>query len=214
MIKLVKSFLIVSLCLFMGSSNVLLADDSTNNRESMDYDKILIVAHPDDEFLFGYSELMKEEGWFVLVFTNGDNPSRKAEFEAMMKAVKVKNYVMYDFPDEWNNTDWNTELADYLLKKLFAQREEWEMVVTHNELGDYGHAQHGLVNEIVHNAYTGKNLYEFGDLFRLDQQFMMDKSSREEKKKLLEEHYPSQLKGLRTSVWFSKSDVSYLMKVR
>ena len=48
--------------------------------------KLMIVAHPDDEFIWGGAHLLADD-WLVVVITNGDNKTRHPEFETMMAAT-------------------------------------------------------------------------------------------------------------------------------
>ena len=49
-----------------------------------DCTKLMVVAHPDDETLWGGAHLT-EGGWFVVCLTNGYNEVRKNEFYEVMK---------------------------------------------------------------------------------------------------------------------------------
>lgn len=52
-------------------------------------DKLCIVAHPDDEVLWGGANLLVESGWKVIVATNKKNPVRQAEFNKTMVLAGV-----------------------------------------------------------------------------------------------------------------------------
>ena len=52
----------------------------------------MIVAHPDDESLFGGEALTSSGGWTVICVTNGTNEQRRREFIEAMNSIGV-NYT-------------------------------------------------------------------------------------------------------------------------
>ncbi|NDB84328.1 MAG: PIG-L family deacetylase, partial [Alphaproteobacteria bacterium] len=42
----------------------------------MEVDKLLIIAHPDDEVLWGGMNLILQSGWFVICSTHLNDPVR------------------------------------------------------------------------------------------------------------------------------------------
>src|SRR6187399_1797175 len=62
-----------------------------------EYDKLMIVAHPDDELIFGGAELVSKPGWKVVVVTNCTQgsanlftphmPDRNKEFSSIMNKL-------------------------------------------------------------------------------------------------------------------------------
>lgn len=56
-------------------------------------DNVMIVAHPDDETLWGGEQLLKEN-YLVICITNGDNKIRKKEFEKVMEETKDYGIVI------------------------------------------------------------------------------------------------------------------------
>ena len=59
---------------------------------------LMIVAHPDDEFIWGGAHLLTDR-WLVVVLTNAGNETRKPEFEAMMKATGDTGLIL-GYPDK------------------------------------------------------------------------------------------------------------------
>jgi hypothetical protein len=55
----------------------------------------MIVAHPDDEVLFGGSQLITEKNWKVVCVTNGNNTKRSFEFGSVMKLLNL-DYEIWD----------------------------------------------------------------------------------------------------------------------
>ena len=67
--------------------------------------KLLIVAHPDDESLFAGSLLMTQNNWKVICVTCGYDDIRKSEFKTAMKFANIKNFEIWEYEDiiEWSN---------------------------------------------------------------------------------------------------------------
>lgn len=107
--------------------------------------KLMIVAHPDDESLFGGASLL-EGGWKVICVTNGDNPIRRAEFENVMNSTNSE-FEIWDYYDNYNTPLDEPKLQNDLLKAI--QCQTWEKVATHNHEGEYGHPHHIQIHLLV-----------------------------------------------------------------
>ena len=70
--------------------------------------KLMVVAHPDDETIFGGAQLIKEpKTWKVLVITNGlgggeDNKQRQKNLDKAMSITET-NYEIWDHVDRYNH---------------------------------------------------------------------------------------------------------------
>ena len=64
------------------------------------YKKLMIVAHPDDEMIWGGSHLL-EGNYLVVCLTNGNNNIRKKEFIKVMKKKDNKGLI-FNYPDLTN----------------------------------------------------------------------------------------------------------------
>ena len=128
--------------------------------------KLMIVAHPDDEVLWGLSELVNDK-YFVVCITCGSRYDRVKEFERVMKYLNT-DYIMLDYPDKVNGerSDWKSEYSSITndLKRIITYKK-WDKVVTHNKEGEYGHIHHKMTNKIVTGISTD-NLYYFGKYYR------------------------------------------------
>jgi hypothetical protein len=133
----------------------------------MEPDKLLIVAHPDDETLWGGANLLSEPGWLVVVSTHQYNDERAAEFFRTMSYANVTQYKMYDTddiytddPDEadelYDNSDFETGLKELATK-------DWKIVLTHNEQGEYGHGHHKKVHRMVKSYFPQAVTFEIGE---------------------------------------------------
>ena len=118
----------------------------------------MIVAHPDDESIFGGHVLNAD--WKVICVTNANNIKRATEFKNVMNKTGSL-CEMWDFTDHkhYNFGGRETRLL-YKLKTEFGANN-YEMIVTHNLTGDYGHLQHKLLSEIVTKIANKNILYYF-----------------------------------------------------
>jgi LmbE family N-acetylglucosaminyl deacetylase len=120
--------------------------------------KLMIVAHPDDESLFGGAQLITEDNWKVICVTNGDNQTRRKEFENVMY-ITGSDFEMWDYMDQYHiPLDEKRLILD--LKRVLD--EPWEKVVTHNEHGDYGHPHHKQLHFLIKNIR--KDIWTFNFL--------------------------------------------------
>lgn len=133
----------------------------TNNKKA---NKLMVVAHPDDETIFGGKYLSPE--WKVVCITNGSFRSSNALTinikDRSKEFIKVMNefgcsYEMWDYEDNYFNANWDNSLIDKL-SNLFNQH--FDIVVTHNSKGEYGHRQHIKLHQII-SKLNPPNLYFF-----------------------------------------------------
>lgn len=119
--------------------------------------KLMIVAHPDDESIFGGGALISESGWKVICLTNRSNKIRLSEFQQAMKFVGA-SYEIWDYPDEYDGTFDEEEVKKDIERVL--ESDQFQRIVTHNLHGEYGHRQHKVLSRILHNMCPD-NLYVF-----------------------------------------------------
>lgn len=121
-------------------------------------DNLMIVAHPDDETLWGSEELINNR-YLVVCITCGTNKKREKEIEQALKISKDRLIVL-DKPDkvkgkrsDWKHYKKQIELEiNYIMKK-----KKWNNIVTHNPEGEYGHIHHKMTNKIVTKVYNKNN---------------------------------------------------------
>lgn len=128
------------------------------------YDRLMIVAHPDDEMLWGGAELL-ENNYMVLCITRGYDDVRRSEFEAVMEATGSKGIIL-SYPDKIYNkrSDWRFCSEDITQDiQTVINYKKWDRVVTHNETGEYGHIHHKKTHSLVMDLYRtdGTNFGEF-----------------------------------------------------
>lgn len=118
------------------------------------YDKVMIVAHPDDELLWGGQHLI-EDDYLVVCITRGNDDVRRAEFEAVLAATGDKGLIL-SYPDKIGRrrSDWELWREDIEADiATILQYKEWELVASHNEKGEYGHQHHVMTHESVAKEY-------------------------------------------------------------
>ena len=133
--------------------------------------KLMIVAHPDDEYIWGGAHLLTDD-WLVVVITNGDNDTRRAEFESMMEHTGDVG-LMLSYPDKvgGSRSNWDYWAGSIRtdLETVIGYRN-WEQIVTHNRDGEYGHQHHIYAHKLVVEAYRELNsslpLTFFGTYYR------------------------------------------------
>jgi hypothetical protein len=122
--------------------------------------KLLVIAHPDDETLFFGGLLLRHQNQFkVILVTDANADQRKnermLEFQKALELLGVKHYAMLDFPDIYSQ---RIDL-DALEKILVAENaNNYEQVFTHNIIGEYGHPHHQDISYVVHKVFK-TNVY-------------------------------------------------------
>lgn len=130
-------------------------------------DRLMIVAHPDDETLWGGAHLL-DGGWLVVCITHGTDSTRSAEFAEAVTA-SGNTPLMLDYPDKVNlrRDDWS-QVSDGIEADIatLLQYKDWQTVATHNPAGEYGHIHHKRTSALVTDAFSEHGtgtLYYFAD---------------------------------------------------
>lgn len=133
-------------------------------------DNLMIVAHPDDETIWGGAHLLEEE-YLVVCITSGRNIIRTYELNSVMKESNNVS-ISLGYPDKkkGKRDNWDNYYNDISkdLEKIIKLKN-WKKIVTHNPKGEYGHIHHIKTNQIVTDIYNKDNidseLYFFGDYY-------------------------------------------------
>jgi LmbE family N-acetylglucosaminyl deacetylase len=142
---------------------------------------LMIVAHPDDEVIFGFHDLLKNHVT-VICMTCGDNVVRKKEFFESMSLTGATGHML-NYPDSNTDTWAIIPIEDFYNKDIkniskgFAGAK-YELVVSHCSDGEYGHKQHIRTHEIAKHAASemGLPFQNFRDRYRAsDFAMSMDK---------------------------------------
>ncbi len=130
-------------------------------------DKLMIVAHPDDESIWGGGHL-QEGGYLVVCITNGRNEERTTEFKRAVLASGNTPLIL-EYPDKVNGERDNWDAVYDQIQHdvdLLVSYKSWTLIVSHNPLGEYGHQHHWMTSRIVADSCIkyGRTdiLYYFG----------------------------------------------------
>jgi len=125
----------------------------------MTANKLMVVAHPDDESLFGGAQLILEHDWKVVCVTNGNNSVRRSEFEEVMQ-VTNSQFEIWDFLDRLYIPLKEEQLKIELLR--VTSEKKWDKIVTHNSIGEYGHLHHFQLHRIMSQIVDVMWTFDFG----------------------------------------------------
>ncbi len=156
--------------LFIVSSSVFFKTKSelVEEIDSLDLSRVnnlMIVAHPDDETIFGGEHLLKDN--YLVVCVTCVDEERVKEFEKTMKK-SGNEYLILNYPDKTNGEkdDWVTSFDGIKsdLKEIIDYKE-WKTIVTHNPDGEYGHIHHKMLSKIVTSIANKNILYYFNHYY-------------------------------------------------
>lgn len=130
---------------------------------------LMIVAHPDDETLWGGAHLLQED-YYVVCVTCGNVNYRDEEFKKIM-LLTGNDFEFLGYPDVVNGyiSNWK-DYSDSITKDLkrVIDSRDWDKVVTHNPDGEYGHFHHKKVSSIVTSLTSKNKLCYFGKYYSKD----------------------------------------------
>lgn len=165
-----QGYIIEDAVVFDNDDEGLINDDLLNSLSLAKCTKLMIVAHPDDDTLWGGAHLA-EGGYFVVCLTNENNITRKNEFLNVMQKSNNVGLIL-GYPDILNGvkSNWLNE-KNSIARDIdtILNYKRWGLVVTHNPQGEYGHIHHKMTNKIVtemyYKNYWSNNLYYFGKYY-------------------------------------------------
>ena len=193
--KIILSFIIITLILltFLNSPKKIEVEKQLKDLNLSKVNKLMIVAHPDDETIWGGNHLLKSN-YLVVCITCGNNKIRAKEIN---KALEYSNdkLVILNYPDKvlGKRSNWKDNYEDIKkdIKKILEYKS-WDFVVTHNPDGEYGHIHHKMTSKIVSSIYHKDNLYYFGkyykkeDINKIDKENKLSNKELKDKKKMLD----------------------------
>jgi len=114
---------------------------------------VMIVAHPDDCVIFGWSFMQHHPrlAWSIVYLTHDANSARGTEFRRFWNQRRVPTTFL-GFRDDWQDQEQQTL---HHWNRVDAAGACWEavrdadLVLTHDARGDYGHIHHQVVYESV-----------------------------------------------------------------
>lgn len=130
---------------------------------------LMIVAHPDDEVVFGFRDIV-HNSVHVISLTNGDNEVRRGEFYSVMNAIGGKGHML-NYVDSPEDTWATIPVEDFYknhISELINKSIKYELVVSHGSDGEYGNKQHIRVHAIGRHvaAEMGLPFQTFRDRYR------------------------------------------------
>ena len=120
---------------------------------------ICVVAHPDDCVIFArpFIERYSEFEWTILYLTYSSYDPRAMEMTAYWQRRNVST-VNLGFADDYRDMENNLISFDaaQAQKEIFNISDKYDLVLTHNWDGDYGHIHHTFVSNSVHPVMKPK----------------------------------------------------------
>lgn len=140
-------------------------------------ENLMIVAHPDDDILWGGEQLMKQK-YLVVCMTNGtviaNGSCRGMEFRRAMEQTGDSALIL-QYPDYRPNTHEKSNWSECTREmradlQCLLSYKKWKKIVTHNPQGEYGHIHHKMtsnnVTEISKRQGKFSKLYYFGKYYK------------------------------------------------
>jgi LmbE family N-acetylglucosaminyl deacetylase len=131
---------------------------------------VALVAHPDDCVIFAWPfiEAHPKFTWEIVYLTYKPHDPRAREISAYWAKKNIHTRFL-GFRDTWldmvnNQISFDTELAQEAVKLISA-----DLILTHNEDGDYGHIHHKFVHTATQELVAPK-VY-FASTFNYNKQY-------------------------------------------
>ena len=116
-------------------------------KKSMPERVLMIVAHPDDETLFGFSDLLNNKCQ-IICLTQRSLDHRKKQFQKILELTESSGVIL-DYRN--SSTDsWDDRTDETFLNELSPIIDgPFDVVVSHGTDGEYGHIQHKRTHSIA-----------------------------------------------------------------
>ena len=122
---------------------------------------LMVVAHPDDESLWGGAHLSSGD-WFIVCLTNGNDKIRAKEFKEVLEYTH-NHGVILSYPDLVNGvkSDWFTCQQEIINDLSYVlDYKDWNMIVTHSPSGETNHIHHLKTHGFMYSLCRDRNLLE------------------------------------------------------
>lgn len=136
---------------------------------------LAVVAHPDDCVIFGYGYITETPAdWTICYLTYTEKSPRGKEIKRFWDSRNIKT-IFLGFPDNFNDIkqnrlSFNVHQAE---EKIIELIKDYDLILTHNDHGEYGHPHHIFLNNIIeHNNIVNFAYPENGNL-----EFLLDRDS-------------------------------------
>jgi hypothetical protein len=154
-----------------------MADTKTKSSSTLLLDKLerkrvlLVTAHFDDEVLFagGLLTVLKTPPDILCVhkiYEKRDNPELFEQgFRAVVKSLNCNAFFGGFVPTkakfmEGRATEYCFKCA--LIARYLAKYNRYDVIITHNAIGEYGHIDHVIVHYACKIAFKKHEMYNFG----------------------------------------------------
>jgi len=111
---------------------------------------LAMVAHPDDCVIFAYSYIYNhpQHDWTICYLTYNETLPRGSEVMKFWQKRSIAT-IFLGFVDQWDTLQERPSLielasATQAIKQVI---DNYDLVLTHNENGEYGHPHHRLVHQ-------------------------------------------------------------------
>lgn len=121
---------------------------------------LMIMAHPDDETIFGWPILQDKniDKEILVCSSDANNPERrwcthrKQVLYKLCKNLNI-NCVCLDYNSEFYRAETRKETFKKMCKDISCNISKfyYDYIFTHNPVGEYNHIDHILINNIVMN---------------------------------------------------------------
>jgi len=131
---------------------------------------VIVVAHPDDDALFAtpIQATMTDVDWRLICVTYDRDHPRAAELLAWQSRMGCHHVEFLGFPDtagELESGESSVGCED-IAAKVRPLLKSADIVVTHNDIGEYGHPRHGAVHRAVNMIDVGPKAIYFAHGYR------------------------------------------------
>lgn len=128
---------------------------------------LVLVAHPDDCVIFasGYMDAHPEYDWTITYLTHWRFHKRGREIAKYWRKRGIKTKFL-GFKDHGRDLGlkglftWSEKEA---LRVLRRSAQGYDLILTHNENGEYGHPHHCVINKAVSDINVSKVYFSLDD---------------------------------------------------
>ena len=123
---------------------------------------IAMVAHPDDCIIFAYSFMhaYPELDWTVCYLTYEDKDYRGSELKSFWDKRNIKTKFL-GYIDDWHDIE-NKQISFDQARAWIDIQEaisKYDIVLTHDAQGDYGHIHHKFVHDAVADYHPNMMIF-------------------------------------------------------
>jgi len=126
----------------------------------------LVLAHPDDEVIFGWP-VLREADKLLICSSDLHNPKRpfgtrrKDALQCVCDLSGIEVECL-DWPSEFYKLNERNGALEAFCQDVLNHIPDADVIFTHNPEGEYGHMDHKLVHDIV--AHSGRAM-QWSDMF-------------------------------------------------